>query len=72
LARPIAVQEVKVALDQVADRQLDMSAYPLVDAAAKYCWGKNGAEVFKAYFDRHAPLFVVRRLLRMLLNRTFM
>jgi hypothetical protein len=35
-----------------------MSAYPLVDAAAKYCWGKNGQDVFKAYFDRHAPLFV--------------
>ena len=35
-----------------------MSAYPLVDAAAKYCWGKNGQAVFKAYFDRHAPLFV--------------
>jgi hypothetical protein len=35
-----------------------MSAYPLVDAAAKYCWGKNGQEVFKTYFDRHAPLFV--------------
>jgi hypothetical protein len=35
-----------------------MSAYPLVDAAAKYCWGKNGQAVFKEYFDRHAPLFV--------------
>jgi hypothetical protein len=35
-----------------------MSAYPLVDAAAKYCWGKGGQEVFKAYFDEHAPLFV--------------
>ena len=42
-------------------RQLKaMSAYPLVDAAAKYCWGKGGQEVFKSYFDRHAPLFVVR------------
>jgi hypothetical protein len=35
-----------------------MSAYPLVDAAAKYCWGKNGQAVFKNYFDKHAPLFV--------------
>ena len=35
-----------------------MSAYPLVDAAAKYCWGKNGQAVFKNYFDQHAPLFV--------------
>lgn len=35
-----------------------MSAYPLVDAAAKYCWGKGGQETFKDYFDKHAPLFV--------------
>ena len=34
------------------------SMYPLVEAAAKYCWGKNGQEVFKSYFDKHAPLFV--------------
>ena len=35
-----------------------MSKYPLVDAAAKHLWSKDGQEVFKRYFDKHAPLFV--------------
>lgn len=35
-----------------------VSKYPLVDAAAKHLWSKDGQEVFKQYFDRHAPLFV--------------
>jgi hypothetical protein len=35
-----------------------VSKYPLVDAAAKHLWSKSGQDVFKAYFDKHAPLFV--------------
>jgi hypothetical protein len=34
-----------------------MSKYPLVDAAAKYTWSKNGQEVFQDFFQRNAALF---------------
>ncbi len=35
-----------------------MSKYPLVDAAAKYVWSKNGQEAFQSFFQRNAHLFV--------------
>lgn len=35
-----------------------ISKYPLVDAAAKFCWSKDGQEKFRAFYDKHAPLFV--------------
>lgn len=34
-----------------------MSKYPLVDAAAKYTWSKNGQEVFQDFFQRNAAMF---------------
>jgi len=34
-----------------------MSRYPLVDAAAKYCWSKNGQEIFQAFYLKHASTF---------------
>jgi hypothetical protein len=35
-----------------------MSKYPLVKAAAEYCWGKNGQQLFEDFRARHAHVFV--------------
>jgi hypothetical protein len=35
-----------------------MPAYPLVDAAASYCWSKDGQEVFRSFCAKHAHQFV--------------
>jgi hypothetical protein len=35
-----------------------MPAYPLVDAAARHCWSKDGQEVFRNFCAKHAHEFV--------------
>lgn len=35
-----------------------MPAYPLVDAAARHCWSKDGQEVFRNFCAKHAHEFL--------------